>query len=85
MNEKEKYEMYERCIPKYLKHDIEEYLKYKDDPKCTVKDCLIDEIYGSINSALYSEELTKEQANYLRDKYCYGYDWAKGEKSGYGN
>lgn len=72
-------------VPKYLKHDIEEYLKYKDDPKCTVKDCLIDEIYGSINSALYSEELTKEQANYLRDKYCYGYDWAKGEKSRYGN
>lgn len=76
-----KLEMYERCIPEYLKHDIEEYLKHKDDKKCTYIDCLIDEIYGSINSALYSYEITDEQARYLRDKYCYGYDWAKGEKS----
>lgn len=78
MNEKEKYEMYERCIPKYLKHDIEEYLKYKDDPKCTVKDCLIDEIYGSINSALYSEEIDftncKVEPTYL-------YSCSKGKKS----
>lgn len=84
MTLEEKLKMYERCIPKYLKHDIEEYLKYKDDPKCTYIDCLKDEIYGSINSALYSEELTKEQANYLRDKYYYNCDWLKGEKSGYG-
>ena len=76
-----KYEIYRKCIPKYLENDINEYLKYKDDKICTVIDCLIDEIYGSINSALYSDEITKEQANYLRDKYCYGYDWEKGEKS----
>lgn len=78
---KNKYEIYRRCIPKYLEYAINEYLKYKDDKKCTVIDCLIDEIYGSINSALYSNEITEEQANYLRDKYCYGYDWEKGEKS----
>lgn len=81
MNNDEKFDIYERCIPKYLKHDIDEYLKYKDDKNCLFKDCLIDEIYGSINLALYGEEITPEQANYLRDKYCYGYDWKKGEKS----
>lgn len=85
MSEKEKFEMYERCIPAYLKKDIDNYLKYKDDKKCTFIDCLKDEIYGSINSAYYSEQLTREQANYLRDKYYYNCDWAKGEKSGYGN
>lgn len=78
---KDKYTIYETCIPKYLKNDIEEYLKHKDDKSCTHIDCLIDEIYSSINSALYSSEITEEQANYLRDKYCYGYDWRKGEKS----
>ncbi len=78
--DKETIRIYETCIPKYLKHDIDEYLKYKDDKTCTVIDCLIDEIYGSINSAFYSEEITEEQAHYLRDKYCYGKDWAKGEK-----
>lgn len=72
MEESKMYEIYEKCIPKYLKHDIEEYLKYKDDKDCKHIDCLINEIYGSINSALYSDEITFEQANYLRDKYCFG-------------
>lgn len=85
MSEQEKYEMYERCIPEYLKKDIEAYLKEKDNKECKHIDCLLDEIYGSINSAYYSEQLTREQANYLRDKYYYGCDWAKGERSGYGN
>ena len=49
MTEFEKYEMYERCIPTYLKHDIEEYLKNKDrrmrfnnskDPIYYVFDCI---------------------------------------------
>lgn len=75
-------DIYERCVPSYLKHDIEEYLKYENDESCSFIDCLLDEIYGSINSALYSGEITETQANYLRDKYCYGYDWLKGEKSG---
>ncbi|HIT23087.1 MAG TPA: hypothetical protein IAD45_01550 [Candidatus Faecimonas intestinavium] len=79
--DKDKAKIYETCIPDYLKHDIDEYLKYKDDKDCTIIDCLLDEIYGSINSALYSEEITEEQANYLRDKYYYGLDWLKGKKS----
>lgn len=78
-------EIYESCIPEYLKHDIEEFLKYKDDDKCLFIDCLINEIYGSINSAFYSEEITEEQADYLRDKYCYNKDWSKGEKTTFNN
>ena len=81
MTDKEKYDMYEKCIPEYLKNDIQQYKKYKNDKKCTIIDCLKDEIYGSINSALYSDEITEEQANYLRDKYCYGLDWGKGARS----
>ena len=85
MSDQEKYAMYERCIPTYLKHDIDEYLKYKDDKTCSYIDCLLDEIYGSINSAFYSDEITEEQADYLRDKYCYGCDWSKGERTNYGH
>ena len=66
-----KEERFEKYMPQYLKHDIEEYIKNKDNPKCTVIDCLLDEIYGSINSALWDGEITEEQANYLRDKYYY--------------
>lgn len=71
MDKKELLELKEKCLPKYLLHDIEEYLKNKDDPTCTVIDCLLDEIYGSINSALYSGEITQEMAEYLREKYLY--------------
>lgn len=66
-----KEERFEKYMPKYLKHDIEEYMKYKDDPKCTVKDCLLDEIYGSINSAFWDGEISEEQAEYLREKYYF--------------
>ena len=48
-------------MPEYLKHDIDEFIKNKDNSKCTVIDCLLDEIYGSINSALWDGEITEEQ------------------------
>ena len=32
-------------------------------------DCLWGELYGSINSAQWDNVITKEQADYLRDKY----------------
>ena len=39
-------------------------------------DKYMDEVYGSINSALYSNEITKEQADYLRDKYYFNlFEW----------
>lgn len=84
MTDEEIYDMYEKTIPEYLRHDIEEYLKYKNDKNCHFLDCLLDEIYGSINSALWNGEISEEQANYLRDKYYYGFDWRKGERSSYG-
>lgn len=71
MNEEDKIRRFENDIPSYLKRDIEVYLKYKDDPKCKFLDCLINEIYGSINSAYWDNTITEEQANYLRNKYCY--------------
>lgn len=66
-----KEERFEKFMPKYLKHDIDEYMKHKDDPTCTVIDCLLDEIYGSINSAYWDDEISEEQADYLRNKYYY--------------
>lgn len=76
-------EMYEVAVPKYLRHAIDEYKKEENNPNCSHIDCLLDEIYGSINSAYWDNEIGKEQADYLRDKYYYGKDWAKGEKSDY--
>ncbi|MSU03477.1 helix-turn-helix domain-containing protein [Tissierella pigra] len=35
-------------------------------------DCLWDELYGAINSDLWTGYITEEQANYLRKKYLYG-------------
>jgi plasmid maintenance system antidote protein VapI len=32
-------------------------------------DCLLDEVYGSINADFWSGEITEEQAHYLRKKY----------------
>ena len=57
-----KEERFEKYMPQYLKHDIDEFIKNKDDSKCTVIDCLLDEIYGSINSALWDGEISEEQA-----------------------
>lgn len=32
---------FEKIMPEYLKHDIDEYMKYQDDPACTVIACLM--------------------------------------------
>ena len=51
-------------LPGYLQHDIEA-LEKMEGPI----DCLWCELYGSINSAQWDNEITVEQANYLRSKY----------------
>ena len=59
---------FENSLPEYLRNDIiawEEGFKNKS----TLLDCLYGELYGSINSALYSYEITDEEARYLRKKY----------------
>lgn len=65
-------EEWELNLPKYLQKDIKEYLKEKDNPKCTHIDCLLDELYSSINIAYWDKEITKSQADYLRKKYIFG-------------
>lgn len=55
-------------LPKYLKNDIEA-LKKGEENNSSLLDCLYCEVQGSINSAFYDNEITEEQANFLRKKY----------------
>ncbi len=68
MSDDEKMNLFERTLPQYLKNDIvafEEGVRKKS----TLIDCLWSEVYGSINSAYYDNEISREQAEYLRKKY----------------
>ncbi|PID86179.1 hypothetical protein CSB08_01510 [Candidatus Gracilibacteria bacterium] len=58
----------ERTLPKYLEDDIIAW-KNKTEENKYIWDCLWGELYGSINSAQYDFEITKEVADYLRKKY----------------
>lgn len=69
MSREEILELKEKCLPQYVLHDIEEYLKYRNDESCSYLDCLQDEIRGSINSAFWDGDIDEELANYLREKY----------------
>lgn len=61
-------ELFEKTLPPYLKHDIEALIEgYRT--KSDVLDCLYCEVQGSINSAFYSDEITAEEAAFLRKKY----------------
>lgn len=61
---------FEYSLPKYLKDDIEALIKGREE-NSSVLDCLWCEVYGSINSALYSYEITDSEAKYLREKYLF--------------
>lgn len=61
-------EIFELTLPKYLKSDIEA-LEDGIEKKSSVLDCLWGEVYGSINSAFYDNEISEEEAAYLRKKY----------------
>jgi len=61
-------EQLETGLPKYLKNDIialEEGIANNSH----LLDCLYNEVQGSINSAYYDNEITKNQADYLWRKY----------------
>lgn len=58
----------EASLPGCLQYDIDA-LKKGMEEKSDLMDCLLDEVYGFINSALYSYEIPDEQARYLREKY----------------
>lgn len=62
------WEIYEKGLPGFLQKDIDNLIA-ENGPI----DCLLDEVYGSINSAYHGGEITKECAEYLRRKYL-GFD-----------
>ncbi len=61
----------EKDLPKYLQHDIDALVE-GSRMHVTHLDCLVDEVYGSINSAEVDLLISTEQAAYLRTKYLYG-------------
>ena len=61
---------WELTLPPFLKHDIDALENAeKQTPRPSIWDCLYNEVQGSINSALYSDLITPQQAQALRDKY----------------
>lgn len=64
----EKMELFELTMPQYLKNDIKAWNEGVRT-KSTLLDCLWGEVYGSINSAFYDNEISEEEAIYLRKKY----------------
>lgn len=58
----------ELSLPPYLEHDLKELRKWEKE-NVDFLDCLQDEVYGSINAAYHGNQITEEQARYLRKKY----------------
>ena len=64
----------ENMLPSFLKYDIDAYLlavktEKETGKKCLHMDCLLDEIYGSINGAYWDGLIDKDVAEFLREKY----------------
>lgn len=59
----------ERTLPKFLQKDLQALQKALDEEDYRLIDCLWSEVYGSINSAYYGNEINKDIADYLRKKY----------------
>ena len=67
-------EMFECNLPPYLAHDLEAWKRGVEEHSHLL-DCLWGELYGSINIAEINDAaITREQAEYLRDKYLWGKD-----------
>lgn len=64
-------EILEKCLPKYLEHDLKQYKEGLKN-KSSLLDCLICELQDSINCAFVDDEITEEQCDYLYRKYIYG-------------
>lgn len=62
-------------LPEYLKESIEKmaiaWKKKRTDPNFLRWDCAYDELQSDINVAEIEQEITTEQAWYLREKYLY--------------
>ncbi|MDA3048219.1 MULTISPECIES: hypothetical protein [unclassified Campylobacter] len=59
----------ERTLPLYLQQDIQAYKACIEANDKLHLDLYWGELYGSINSAQYGYEISKEIADYLRKKY----------------
>lgn len=60
----------EKDLPASLDKALREYVQGEKD-HVSYLDCLWGELYGAINSNQWSNAITKEQADYLRDKYLW--------------
>lgn len=60
----------EKGLPLFLAEDLVAY-KAGLETMPTYFDCLWGELSGSINSAYYSDQISAEQADYLRKTYLY--------------
>lgn len=62
-------------LPEYLKESVEQmkvaWEKKRTDPKYLRWDCAYAELQSNINVAEIEQEITTEQAWYLREKYLY--------------
>ena len=58
----------ETNLSAHLTKAIADYVQGEKD-HVTYMDCLWGELYGSINADLWANQITEEQANYLRTKY----------------
>jgi hypothetical protein len=58
-------------LPEYLRNDIEALIAGYANPDkyATIIDCLYNEVQGSINAALYDNQITEKEAKLLRHKY----------------
>ena len=58
----------EKNLPASLDKALREYIQGEKD-KVSYMDCLWGELYSAINSNQWSNAITQEQADYLREKY----------------
>lgn len=64
-------------LPKYLRHDLEQVEKYSWK-NSTVYDCLLDEVWGSINACWCDGVISWDEAEELRERYY----WSKFSREG---
>ena len=60
----------EASLPGFLQKSIDDCLRGERE-QVDYLDCLYDDLYGSINSAQWGGDITREQADYLREKYLH--------------
>ena len=58
----------EKTLPEFLKNDIAAFIEGVKN-KSSLLDCLYCEVQGSINSAQYGNQISKQVADCLRAKY----------------